>query len=91
MIVTDGEPSWAPVEGMNLLYVDNTDANVFMDIDSQAYYVVLSGRWYRGAAMGERWEWAHVPNNELPEPFSEIPEDSIVIRIPNTPEVPDGS
>jgi len=76
LIVSDGAPRWTPVVGGDLLYLDNTDSDVFLEVSTQSYYVLLSGRWYRGQAMGERWEWEHVPNDELPNAFAEIPEDS---------------
>jgi len=76
LIVSDGPPSWAPVEGMNLLYMDNTDSNAFLELSTQSYYLLLSGRWYRGQGLVSDLEWSHVPNDELPEPFGDIPEDS---------------
>jgi len=77
LLVSDGEPSWAPVEGMDLLYMDNTDSNAFLELSTQQYYVLLSGRWYRGEGMLGELQWTHVPNDELPEPFGDIPEDSV--------------
>ena len=77
ILVSDGDPSWSPVEGMDLLYMDNTDSNAFLELSTQKYYVLLSGRWYSGQAMLGEFEWTHVPNDELPEPFSDIPEDSV--------------
>ncbi len=77
LLVVDGKPSWTPVEGMNLLYMDNTDSNAFLELSTQSYYVLLSGRWYRGEAMEGDLRWVHVPNDELPEPFSDIPVDSV--------------
>jgi len=77
LIVSDGPPTWAPVEGMDLLYLDNTDANAFLELTTQRYYVLLSGRWYRGEGMQGELEWTHVPNDELPQPFSDVPEDSV--------------
>ena len=77
LIVSDGPPSWAPVEGMNLLYMDNSDSNAFLELSTQSYYVLLSGRWYRGQGLVGDLEWSHVPNDELPEPFGDIPEDSV--------------
>ena len=76
LIVSDGEPSWTPVEGMDLLYLDNTDSDVFLEVATQRYYVVLSGRWYRGQSIDEQWKWEHVPNDELPAGFAKIPADS---------------
>ena len=90
LLVSDGEPSWAPVEGMDLLYMDNTDSNAFLELTTQQYYVLLSGRWYRGEGMLGELQWLHVPNDELPEPFSDVPEDSvngaILSQVAGTPQ-----
>jgi len=77
LLVSDGEPSWSPVEGMDLLYMDNTDSNAFLELSTQSYYVLLSGRWYRGEGMLGELEWAHVPNDELPKAFGNIPQESV--------------
>jgi hypothetical protein len=77
LIVTDGPPSWSPVGGVDLLYLDNTDSDVFLELSTQSYYVLLSGRWYLGTGMLGDIRWLHVPNDELPEPFRDIPEDSV--------------
>jgi hypothetical protein len=77
LVVVDGDPSWAPVEGMDLLYMDNTDSNAFLELTTQRYYVLLSGRWYRSEGMSGELNWVHVPNDELPMPFSDIPVDSV--------------
>jgi hypothetical protein len=77
LIVTDGPPSWSPVEGMDLLYLDNTDSDVFLELSTQSYYVLLSGRWYQGTGIVGDMSWRHVPGNELPTPFRDIPEDSV--------------
>ena len=76
LIVADGEPTWSPIEGMDLLYMDNTDSNVFVELSTQSYYVLLSGRWYRGTGVIGDLDWVHVPNDELPGPFGDIPDDS---------------
>jgi hypothetical protein len=77
LIVSDGDPSWSPVEGMDLLYMDNSDSNAFLELSTQKYYVLLSGRWYRSEGVLGNLQWEHVPNDELPEPFGDIPEDSV--------------
>ncbi len=77
LIVTDGEPTWAPVEGMDLLYLENTDSQVFLELSSQRYYLLLSGRWYRSAEMLGELRWDNVPNDELPAAFAAIPPDSV--------------
>ena len=90
LLVSDGPLTWAPVEGMDLLYLSNTDSNAFLELSTQSYYVLLSGRWYRGEGMVGELEWAHVPNDELPEPFSDIPSESVngavLSQVAGTPE-----
>jgi hypothetical protein len=56
--------------------MENTDSNAFLELSTQMYYVMLSGRWYRGEGIVGELEWKHVPNDELPTPFANIPSDS---------------
>jgi hypothetical protein len=77
LVVADGEPNWSPVEGMDLLYMDNTDSDVFLDIQGQSYYLLLSGRWFKAAAMNDGLVWEHVANDDLPDAFADIGEDSV--------------
>jgi hypothetical protein len=74
LIVTNGDPAFAPIQGTNLLFVNNTENDIFMDIKSQSYFVLISGRWYSSKAM--EGPWAYVEADELPEEFSKIPEGS---------------
>jgi hypothetical protein len=71
LIWTDGPAQFAPIEGTNLLYVKNTESDVFLEIESQMTYVLLSGRWYR--TPHNRTEWVFVPSDRLPADFSRIP------------------
>lgn len=71
LIWTDGEAQFAPIEGTNLLYVKNTESDVFLEIDTQMTYVLLSGRWYRTPAQRTAWEF--VPGDRLPADFTRIP------------------
>ncbi len=74
LIVTEGEPVFAPVEGAGLLYVNNTQSDVFMEIGSQRYYILLSGRWYVSGSL--KGPWDYVPSDALPQVFASIPEGS---------------
>jgi len=76
LIVTLGEPKWQPIADLDLLYCDNTDADLFLDLTTQRYYVLASGRWFAGRDLANPLEWTHVSNDQLPEAFSRIPEDS---------------
>jgi hypothetical protein len=75
LIVIDGEPSFTPLVGADLLYVENTETGLFLDPSSKLYYAVLSGRWYSSKTLGEDG-WSYVSGDELPAAFAQIPEDS---------------
>jgi len=77
LIVSDGDPKYSPISGTDLLYMSNTESAVIMDIESQQYYLVLSGRWFASKSL-KNGPWAWVPADELPEDFAEIPVDSDV-------------
>ncbi len=74
LIVTDGEPEFQTITGTNLLFISNTDSDVFMDIDTQQIYVLLSGRWF--TAPKKEGPWSYVYPNKLPEDFAKIPPGS---------------
>ncbi len=74
LIVTEGEPEFAAIEGTELLYMTNTDSDVFMDLKGQQYFTLISGRWYIAASM--TGEWKHVDSGDLPGDFAKIPPDS---------------
>jgi hypothetical protein len=71
LIQTAGPAEYAPIEGTDLLYISNTDSDVFMDIDTQALYVLLSGRWF--TAPTQAGPWTYVPPSNLPGDFARIP------------------
>ena len=74
LIVTDGSSDLEAVEGTNLLYVKNTDANVFVYLGDQQTYVLVSGRWFK--APGFKGPWQYVAAKDLPPDFAKIPDDS---------------
>jgi hypothetical protein len=74
LLVTQGPPEYLSIPGTDLLYVQNTDDDVFLESRSQYYYILLSGRWYRKQAG--KGSWTYVPPGELPTDFSRIPPDS---------------
>ncbi len=74
LIVFDGEPKFTPLIDSDLLYVTNTEDDVFLEMTSQRYYVVLAGRWYRSGSLKGPWEF--VRPDHLPESFARIPESS---------------
>jgi hypothetical protein len=70
LLMTDGEPNYSPIAGTGLLYVSNSEDDVFMSIEDQTYYVLLSGRWYTGTPPD--WNWRHVAPDALPADFAKI-------------------
>lgn len=74
LIVTEGPPQYAAIEGTKLLYVTNTTGNVFKDSTDNKTYLLVAGRWFR--ADSESGPWTYVAANALPADFAKIPDDS---------------
>ena len=88
LIETTGEPELVPLDGTKLLWVRNTDADVFVDTASNQYYVLVSGRWFR--APSREGPWTYVGARELPADFARIPEHlpagEVLTSVPGTPQ-----
>lgn len=71
--------------------MENTDSNVFLDVRSQQYYILLSGRWYSGRSL--QGPWSFVKPDELPKSFESIPPISakaaVRASVPGTEESKD--
>jgi len=76
LIVTNGEPVWAEIDGLGLSYMSNADTAVLRAAGSRLIYVVLSGRWYGSESTEGPWQF--VPQDQLPPTFGDIPADSPV-------------
>ena len=74
LIQSKGEANFAAVEGSGLLYVSNSENDIFMDVNSQDYYVLLAGRWYKSKTLSGNWQYISADN--LPADFAKIPEGS---------------
>ncbi|MHC4132182.1 MAG: carbohydrate-binding family V/XII [Planctomycetota bacterium] len=75
LIVIDGEPQYVSIAGTDLLYVDNTESDVFMHIDTQLHFILLSGRWYASTKLFDG-HWSYVASDKLPQNFAKIPPGS---------------
>ncbi len=73
LIVTEGPAAFVPLVD-DLLVLQNSDNDVFMHVSSQAFYIVLAGRWYHSGSLNG--PWAYRPADELPAAFANIPRDS---------------
>jgi hypothetical protein len=92
LIITDGEPDYATIEGTSLLYAKNSESDIIMDINTQDHYILLAGRWYHSKSLKDG-DWQFCEPANLPADFSKIPEDSdmatVRASIPGTPEAQD--
>ncbi len=86
LIVIDGKEKFVPIQYTNLLYVDNTESDLFMNIETQEYFILLSGRWF--TSTNSRGPWSYLAADQLPEDFARIPEgspkDAILANVPGT-------
>lgn len=74
LIQTTGEANFVSVQGTGLLYIKNTEDNIFKCIEDQQYYILLSGRWYKAAEL--KGPWNYIAADKLPADFAKIPEGS---------------
>jgi hypothetical protein len=88
MILLAGAPSYLLVDGTsNLLWVSNTDSDVFrMGKDGPVYYLV-TGRWFSAPDFTGPWTFA---TTSLPEDFKKIPPEHprsrVLASVPGTDE-----
>ena len=89
LIETKGEPVYTPIPGTGLEYAENTNGNLFR-LGSE-YYVLISGRWFKGASL--EGPWTFVSGSDMPADFAKIPQDSpkatVLASVPGTPESKD--
>lgn len=89
LLVFEGQPDFAPVDGTRLLWATNTTADVLVDTADNRYYVLLSGRWFRAASM-QSGPWEYVASDHLPADFARIPASSpaavVLTSVAGTPQ-----
>jgi hypothetical protein len=91
LIQLKGDEQFSPIAGTKLLYVTNTDGDLFLSVPDQRYYLLLSGRWFRATKLEGPWEF--VPGANLPEDFAHIPpahvKGEVLASVPGTPQARD--
>ena len=80
LIQTDGEPKFEPVTDADLLFLTNSENDILMDIATQQYYILISGRWYTSKDL-KQGPWSFVAPDKLPESFAKIPESSDIANV----------
>jgi hypothetical protein len=70
LILLTGEPSYLLVQGTNLLWVSNTESDVFRMGKTGPVYYLVAGRWFSAADFTGPWGFA---TPSLPADFKKIP------------------
>ena len=88
LIVFAGKPDFVPITGTGLLWASDTTSDVIVDTNSNLYYAVLSGRWYRASSLDG--PWSYIASNALPASFSQIPPNApagvVLSTVAGTPQ-----
>ncbi|HVY75384.1 MAG TPA: hypothetical protein VG890_11175 [Puia sp.] len=90
LILLNGAPVYTAIQGTQLLYIANTDNDIFLDKATQTFYILLSGRWFKSASFTGPWEYTSA---DLPKDFAKIPENSkkgrVLSSVPGTEQAAD--
>ena len=87
MILLTGNPTYAPVSGTRLLWVNNTESDLFRLGQSGPVFFLVAGRWFSAANFTGPWAFA---STTLPEDFKRIslehPRSRVLASVPGTPQ-----
>jgi hypothetical protein len=85
LILVPGAPAYQAVPGTGLLWVSNTDADIFRLGAKGAVYFLVSGRWFAAPDFSGPWKFASL---ELPADFTKIslehPRSRVLASVPGT-------
>jgi hypothetical protein len=85
LILLRGAPSYTVVPGSRLMWVNNTDSDVFRVGTSGPVYYLVSGRWFSAPDFSGPWTFA---TPTLPDDFKKIPLDHprshVLASVPGT-------
>jgi len=88
LLQSQGDPKLTPIPGTQLLYVSNSRNDILMELGGQAYYALISGRWFTARALGGPWSFASAKS--LPADFAKIPAShpmgDVRMSVAGTPE-----
>ena len=87
MILLTGEPAYVAVPGTSLLWVSNTESDLFRLGKTGAVYYLVTGRWFSAPDFTGPWTFA---TPSLPEDFKKIPlehdRSRVLASVPGTDE-----
>ncbi|MES2220707.1 MAG: hypothetical protein V4587_07045 [Acidobacteriota bacterium] len=90
VILFDGQPTYTPIVGTQLVYANNTDSAIFVYSPIQTYYYLTAGRWFSATSLNGPWTFASM---SLPPDFANIPLSSpaseVRSSVPGTGEAKD--
>ncbi len=87
LILLTGEPAYVAVPGTSLLWVNNTESDLFRLGKTGAVYYLVTGRWFSAPDFTGPWTFA---TPSLPEDFKKIPlehdRSRVLASVPGTDE-----
>ena len=91
LILLDGAPKYVPVKGTSLMWVSNTESDVFRAGADGAVFFLVSGRWFSAPNFEGPWTFV---TPELPGDFKRIPLDHprsrVLASVPGTRQALEG-
>ena len=88
LLQTRGEPQVAAIPNTELLYVTNTQNDIFVHSATQDHYILVAGRWFGSQSM--KGPWTYVAPDKLPADFARIPvshaKASVLVSVAGTPQ-----
>jgi hypothetical protein len=89
LIEVNGKPNFVPIDGTQLLWLKNSPNQVLLDVASQKYYALVSGRWFRSGTL-ENGRWEFVAADKLSADFAKIPDNhprgDVLVSVAGTPQ-----
>lgn len=87
ILLTDGKPQFVPIADTALMYVANTESDLFFHSPAKTYYFLSAGRWFSAASLDGPWAAA---THNLPGDFTNIPENhpkaQVLVSVAGTPQ-----
>ena len=87
LILVSGAPTYQAVATTKLMWVNNTDADIFRIGTTGPVYFLVSGRWFTAPNFSGPWTFASLA---LPEDFKKIslehPRSRVLASVPGTPQ-----
>lgn len=85
LILIEGKPKFVPVPGTSLLWVSNTESDLFATGPDGPLYYLVAGRWFRAPNFNGNWVFA---TPSLPADFLRIslehPRSRVLASVPGT-------